>query len=44
MDADEFNRYNPKFDKIMDAEQNTYELKLPEENMEKFVANKYPYS
>ena len=42
MDADEFNRYNPKFDKIMDAEQNTYELKLPEENMEKFVANKYP--
>ena len=42
MDADEFNRYNPKFDKIMGAEQNTYELKLPEENMEKFVANKYP--
>jgi len=42
MDADKFNRYNPKFDKIMDAEQNTYELKLPEENMEKFVANKYP--
>ena len=42
MDADEFNRYNPEFDKIMDAEQNTYELKLPEEKMEKFIANKYP--
>lgn len=42
MDPDDFNRYNPRFDKIMDAGQNTYELKLPEENMEKFIANKYP--
>lgn len=42
MDSNEFNRYNPKFDKIMDSNQNTYELKLPEENMEKFIANKYP--
>jgi len=42
MDREEFNRYNPKFDKIMDSDQNTYELKLPEENMEKFIANKYP--
>ena len=42
MDTDEFNRYNPKFDKIMDSEQNTYELKLPAENMQKFIANKYP--
>ena len=42
MDADEFNRYNPKFDKIIDSDPNTYELKLPAENMEKFVANKYP--
>ena len=41
MDADEFGRYNPKFDKVMDANQNTYELKLPAENMEKFVANRY---
>ena len=42
MDAEDFNRYNPKFDKIMDSDQNTYELKLPPENMEKFIANKYP--
>ena len=42
MDAEDFNRYNPKFDKIMDSDQNTYELKLPPVNMEKFIANKYP--
>lgn len=42
MDSNEFNRYNPRFDKLMDTDQNTYELKLPEENMEKFIANKYP--
>ena len=41
MDNQQFNRYNPQFDKIMDAGQNTYELKLPKENMEKFIANKY---
>jgi membrane-bound lytic murein transglycosylase D len=42
MDAEDFNRYNPKFDKIMDSDRNTYELKLPPVNMEKFIANKYP--
>ena len=42
MDTEEFNRYNPKFDKIIASEQNSYELKLPAENMEKFIANKYP--
>lgn len=42
MDAEEFNRYNPKFDKVMASDQNSYELKLPAENMEKFIANKYP--
>ena len=42
MDAEEFNRYNPKFDKLIDGEQNAYELKLPQENMEKLIANKYP--
>lgn len=42
MDAQDFNRYNPQFDKIMDSEENSYELKLPEESMAKFVANKYP--
>ena len=41
MDVEDFNRYNPKFDKIMDSNQSGYDLKLPEENMEKFVANKY---
>lgn len=41
MDAQDFNRYNPKFDKIMDSNEKGYELKLPGENMEKFVANKY---
>lgn len=42
MDMQEFNRYNPKFDKIMSGQENAYELKLPAEDMEKFVANKYP--
>lgn len=42
MDMDEFNRYNPMFDKMIDEESNTYELKLPAENMDKFVSNKYP--
>lgn len=42
MDTEDFNRYNPKFDKLMDAGQNSYDLKLPAENMEKFIANKYP--
>lgn len=42
MDAQDFNRYNPQFDKVMDREDNSYDLKLPAENMEKFIANKYP--
>lgn len=42
MDVEQFNRYNPKFDKVMDQAQNSYEMKLPEPNMVKFVANKYP--
>jgi membrane-bound lytic murein transglycosylase D len=42
MDSQEFSRYNPEFDKVMDSDQNSYDLKLPEENMEKFIANKYP--
>lgn len=41
MDNEEFNRYNPKFDKIIAGEENSYELKLPAEDMEKFVQNKY---
>jgi membrane-bound lytic murein transglycosylase D len=42
MDMQEFNRYNPKFDKVIDSDRNIYELKLPAQNMEKFIANKYP--
>jgi membrane-bound lytic murein transglycosylase D len=41
MDQVEFDRYNPDFDKIMACKNNTYELKLPAEKMELFVANKY---
>lgn len=41
MDQAEFDRYNPEFDKIMACKNNTYELKLPAEKMELFVANKY---
>jgi membrane-bound lytic murein transglycosylase D len=42
MDVEDFNRYNPQFDKLIDTEADGYEMKLPEEAMEKFVANKYP--
>jgi membrane-bound lytic murein transglycosylase D len=41
MDINEFNRYNPAFDKAMASAENTYELKLPGEKMELFNANKY---
>jgi membrane-bound lytic murein transglycosylase D len=41
MEPDEFNRYNPDFDKVMASTNNTYELKLPSEKMELFAANKY---
>jgi membrane-bound lytic murein transglycosylase D len=40
MDVDEFNRYNPAFDKLM-ANSSVYELKLPAEKMSLFIANKY---
>jgi membrane-bound lytic murein transglycosylase D len=42
MDMDDFGRYNPQFDKLMDSESNAYEMKLPAAQMEKFIANKYP--
>lgn len=41
MDMDEFNRYNPGFDKAMASSNNSYELKLPENKMEQFNANRY---
>jgi membrane-bound lytic murein transglycosylase D len=41
MDLAEFNRYNPDFDVIMASNDNAYELKLPADKMDLFVANKY---
>lgn len=41
MDIAEFNRYNPGFDKLIAGEDNAYELKLPSNKMELFIANKY---
>lgn len=41
MDINDFNRYNPNFDKVMAGEKNTYEMKLPSDKMEQFVAGKY---
>lgn len=40
MDEDDFDRFNPQFDRLM-ASSSTYELKLPSEKMALFVANKY---
>lgn len=41
MDLNEFNRYNPHFDKIMAGSTNTYELLLPANKMEVFNSVKY---
>ncbi|HLK28683.1 MAG TPA: lytic transglycosylase domain-containing protein [Puia sp.] len=41
MDIAEFNRYNPDFDKVMASANNTYDLKLPADKMDLFIANKY---
>jgi membrane-bound lytic murein transglycosylase D len=41
MDVNEFNRYNPSFDRIMSSAENKYELKLPADKMDLFIANKY---
>ena len=40
MDSAAFDRYNPSFDKVM-AGNNSYDLKLPADKMERFVASKY---
>ena len=40
MDIEDFNRFNPEFDRLM-ANSSVYELKLPEDKMTLFVANKY---
>jgi membrane-bound lytic murein transglycosylase D len=41
MEPGEFNRYNPDFDAIMASNNNAYEMKLPADKMDLFVANKY---
>ena len=41
MDAAEFNRYNPDFDKVMASANNSYDLQLPADKMDLFVSNKY---
>jgi len=41
LDPETFSRYNPDFDKVMASNNNSYDLKLPEDKMELFAANKY---
>jgi membrane-bound lytic murein transglycosylase D len=41
MEMGDFNRYNPDFDAIMSSNDNAYELKLPADKMDLFIANKY---
>lgn len=41
MDITEFNRLNPAFDMVMSSG-DTFDLRLPSEKMDLFVANKYP--
>jgi membrane-bound lytic murein transglycosylase D len=41
MDSAAFSRYNPDFDKIMAGNNNSYDLKLPNDKMDLFEANKY---
>lgn len=41
METGTFNRFNPNFDKVMAGAENTYDLKLPSDKMDSFLANKY---
>jgi peptidoglycan lytic transglycosylase D len=41
MDSAAFDRYNPDFDKVMASNNNSYDLKLPADKMDRFFANKY---
>ena len=41
MDSAAFDRYNPDFDKVMASNNNSYDLKLPADKMDLFMANKY---
>ena len=41
MDFATFNRYNPDFDKVMNSNNNTYDLRLPGDKIDLFASNKY---
>lgn len=41
MDISEFKRYNPGFDKVIAAAENSYELMLPAEKMDMFLEQKF---
>jgi membrane-bound lytic murein transglycosylase D len=41
MDMASFDRYNPYFDKVMASNNNSYDLKLPADKMDLFIASKY---
>jgi membrane-bound lytic murein transglycosylase D len=41
MDFATFNRYNPDFDKVMNSNNNSYDLRLPDDKIDLFAANKY---
>ena len=41
MDMATFDRYNPFFNKVMASTNNSYDLKLPADKMDLFMANKY---
>jgi len=42
MDVQDFNRYNPEFDKLMAGPESEYQMKLPASKMDLFIANKNP--
>jgi membrane-bound lytic murein transglycosylase D len=41
MDDAEFSRFNPDFDKVMASSNNSYDLILPADKMDQFIANRY---
>ncbi|HEU4607492.1 MAG TPA: lytic transglycosylase domain-containing protein [Chitinophagaceae bacterium] len=41
MSEEEFDRYNPNFDRVMASANNSYDLKLPSGKMDLFISNKY---
>jgi len=41
MEIADFNRYNPDFDKVMASANSSYDIKLPADKMDLFVADKY---